>query len=74
LSIEEAKARLRTAARELTLGRLMGPRTWTILAVSVAGGFIAGRIGIITLSRTLLLQRFMPLALALLLGGHRESK
>ena len=74
LTTEEAKARLRAAAQELTVGQLISRRTWTVLAVSVVGGFVAGRIGITTISRALVLQRFVPLALALLLGGHRESK
>ena len=74
LSTEEAKARLRAAAQDLTLGQLIGRRTWTVLAVSVAGGFVAGRVGITTISRTLLLQRFVPLALALFLGGRGHDK
>ena len=73
LSTEEAKARLRAAAQDLTLGHLLGQHTWKFLALSVAGGFVAGRIGITTISRTLLLQRFMPLALALLLNGTKRG-
>ena len=74
LSIDEAKARLRTAAQDLTLSHVIGRRTWSVLALSVAGGFVAGRIGIAAIGRTLLMQRYMPVVFAMLLGGHRESK
>ena len=54
LSTEEAKARLRAAAQGLSLSAWMGRRTWRVLAVSLAGGFIVGRVRISDLTRTLM--------------------
>jgi nitrate reductase NapE component len=71
LSTEEAKARLRAAARELSLSHWLGRRTWSVLAVAVVGGFAVGRLRISVLSRTMLLQRVAPLLLAVMLRRNK---
>jgi hypothetical protein len=44
LTVEEAKARLRAAAQDVTLGALMGgKRSWWLLGTALAAGFVSGR-------------------------------
>jgi hypothetical protein len=64
LSPEEAKARLRAAARELSVDRWIGRRTWSVLAIALAGGFIVGRTRVPAITGTLLMERVVPLLLA----------
>ena len=71
LSTQEAKARLRAAAQELSLSHWLGRRTWTVLALALAGGFVVGRLHISVLSRALLLQRVTPLLLAVMLRRNK---
>jgi hypothetical protein len=71
LSTQEAKARLRAAAQELSLSHWLSQRTWTVLAVALTGGFIVGRLRISVLSRALLLQRVAPLLLAVMLRRNK---
>jgi hypothetical protein len=71
ISTEEAKARLRAAAQELSLSHWLGRRTWTVLAVALAGGFVVGRLRISVLSRALLMQRVAPLLLAVMLRRNK---
>lgn len=71
ISTEEAKARLRAAAQELSLGRWIGRRSWRVLAVSVAGGFIVGRLRLPAMTGALLMQRMAPLLLTVLLSRRR---
>jgi len=61
LSTEEAKARLRAAAADISLSHWIGRRTWSVLAVALVGGFVAGRVPIAGLSRAMLMQRIAPL-------------
>lgn len=70
LSPEEAKARLRAAAQGLGLSALIGRRTWRILAVSLIGGFIVGRLRVSELTRAVVMQRVTPLLLTLLLRNR----
>ena len=56
LSPEEAKARLRAAAQGLSLSKWMGRRTWRVLAVALAGGFIVGRVRVSALTQTMVMQ------------------
>jgi hypothetical protein len=74
LSIEEAKARLREKAENATLGALMAKRTWPLLAMVVAGGFVAARIGLPTLVGSVLIQRAAPILLGVLLGKRHHSE
>ena len=71
LSTQEAKARLRAAAQELSLSHWLGRRTWTVLAVALAGGFVVGRLRIPIITRALLLQRVAPLLLTVMLGRNK---
>ncbi|MEJ2552792.1 MAG: hypothetical protein P8164_05795 [Gammaproteobacteria bacterium] len=71
ISTEEAKARLRAAAQELSLGRWIGKRTWRVLAVSLAGGFIVGRLRLPAMTGAVLMQRVAPLLLTALFSRRR---
>jgi len=71
LSTQEAKARLRAAAQELSLSHWLARRTWTVLAVALAGGFVMGRLRISVLSRSMLMQRVAPLLLAVMLRRNK---
>jgi hypothetical protein len=70
LSTEEAKARLRSAAQGLGLSALMGRRTWRVLALSLIGGFIVGRLRFSELTRAVVMQRVTPLLLTVLLRNR----
>lgn len=71
LSPEEAKARLRAAAQGLSLSKWMGRRTWRVLAVALAGGFIVGRVRVSALTQTMVMQRLAPILLTVLLRNKR---
>lgn len=71
LSTEEAKARLRAAAPGLSLGRWIGQRTWRVLTVSLAGGFIVGRLRFPAVTGALLMQRVAPLLLTVLIRRRK---
>ena len=74
LTPEEAKARLRAAAQQISLTHWMSRRTWRILALALAGGFVVGRLRVPVITSTLLLQRIVPALLAVLLRRRKESK
>jgi hypothetical protein len=74
LSPEEAKARLRAAARELTLSHLIGGHPWRVLAVALAGGFVVGRLRIPAMTGTFLMQRIVPLMFTVWLRGGKSNK
>ncbi len=69
---EEAKARLRAAAQNITLGTWVSKNRWSLLAVVVAGGFVASRLRLPTLLGSVLIQRAAPLLLSTVLGGCRS--
>ena len=70
LSTAEAKARLRAAAQELTLEHLIGPRTWRVLAVALAGGFVFGRMRVTAM---MVMRQIVPLLLTVWLGMRKEQ-
>lgn len=72
LTTEEAKARLRAAAQSVTLGALMGKRTWPLLAAAVAGGFVAARLHLPQRLGPVLIRRAAPILLGALLGRKRS--
>ncbi len=72
LTTEEAKARLRAAAQNVTLGTWVGRNKWSLLAAAVAGGFVASRLRLPNLLSSVLIQRSLPLLLSGLLGGCRS--
>jgi len=63
LTPEEAKARLRAAAQELGVNHWVGERTWRVLVLALAGGYIAGHARIPAVMGTRLIQRVVPLLL-----------
>ena len=71
LSTEEAKARLRAAARGLSLGPWVRQHSWRVLGLSLVGGFVVGRMRISALTRTAMMQRIVPLLLTVLVS-HRK--
>lgn len=68
LTPEEAKARLRAAAQNVTLAAVVSRSAWPLLAVAVAGGFIAARLRLPKLLGSVVIQRAAPLLLGALLG------
>lgn len=74
LSTEEAKANLRAASQELSLNHLIGRSTWSVLAVSMVGGFVAGRVRIPAMTGNLLMQRIAPLLIAVWLQKYKGNK
>lgn len=70
LTVEEAKARLRTAAQNATLGSMISKRTWPLLLLAVAGGFVAARLSLPTLVGSVVVRRAAPLLLGALLGSR----
>ena len=73
LTPAEAKARLRAAAQQVSLTNWMSRRTWRVLALALAGGFVVGRLRVPAITGTLL-QRIAPVLLSVLLWRHKESK
>jgi hypothetical protein len=71
LTPEEAKVRLRAAAQQLRLTIVTGRGGWSVLAAALAGGFIAGRMRLPNMARTLLMRRIAPALLAILFGKRR---
>jgi len=71
LNTEEAKARLRAAARGLSLGPWVRQHSWRVLGLSLVGGFVVGRIRISALTRTMMMQRIVPLLLTVLVGRSK---
>ena len=63
LTPEEAKAKLRTAAQQVSLTNWMSRRTWRVLALALAGGFVVGRLRIPVIATTLLVQQIAPVLL-----------
>lgn len=64
LTVEEAKARLRAAAQDVTLGALMGgKRSWWLLGAALMGGFVAGRGQLRKAAGSVLIQRLAPMLL-----------
>ena len=74
LSTEEAKAKLRAASQELSLNHLIGRSTWSVLAVSMIGGFVVGRMRIPAMTGNLLMQRIAPLMIAVWLQKYKGNK
>ncbi len=74
LTPEEAKARLRAAAQQLSLTTWMSRHTWRALALALAGGFVVGRLRVPVITGTLLMQRIAPLLLTVLLRRRKETK
>ena len=74
LSTEEAKAKLRAASQELSLNHLIGRSTWSVLAVSMIGGFVVGRMRIPAMTGNLLMQRIAPLMIAVWLQKYKVNK
>ena len=72
LSPEEAKAKLREAARELSASHWIGRRTWSVLGVALAGGFVAGRLRVSAVTGALLMERIVPLLLTVWLSRKRS--
>ncbi len=73
LSTAEAKARLRLAAQNVTFGALIGKQTWPLMAVAVAGGFVAARLRLPAALGSIVIQRFAPILLSVLLGKKRTQ-
>jgi len=64
LTTEEAKARLRAAAQDVTLGAVMGgKRSWWLLGAALLGGFVAGRGRLPQAAGSVLIQRLAPMLL-----------
>ena len=74
LTPEEAKARLRAAALQVSLTNWMGRRTWRVLGLALAGGFIVGRLRITATTGTLLMRRITPMLLTVLLQKRKDGK
>lgn len=72
LTPQEAKARLRAAAQQLSQAT-WGTRRWRILGLALAGGFVTGclRAPAFT-SRPWILQKLAPMLLAMFLGRRRR--
>lgn len=68
LTTDEAKARLRAAAQDVTLTSLIGKTSWLLIAAAVAGGFAAARLRLPSLLGSVLIQRAAPMLLSLFLG------
>ena len=73
LTPEEAKTRLRAAAQQVSLTNWMSRRTWRVLALALAGGFVVGRLRVPVITGSLL-QRIAPVLLTVLLRRRKESK
>jgi hypothetical protein len=74
LSPEEAKAKLRAAGQELSLNHLIGRSTWSVLAVSLVGGYVVGRMRIPAMTGNVLMQRIAPLLIAVWLQKYKGHK
>ncbi|WKE65312.1 hypothetical protein PVT67_16855 [Gallaecimonas kandeliae] len=71
LTPDEAKARLRQAADQASLGLWVGRHPWPVMAAALVGGFVVGRIGVTALARTPLARRFAPVLLRLVWDWRR---
>lgn len=74
LTTEEAKARLRAAAQNVTLGAWVSRNKWSLLTAAVAGGFIAARLRLPSLLGSVLIGRTVPLLLDILAVSRSGSK
>lgn len=66
LTPEEAKARLRAAAQSASPRVWISQHKWGILAVALAGGFLAGRTRVPIMARAIMMQQLTPLLLSAL--------
>ena len=71
LTPDEAKARLRASAQEVSLGTWVGQHKWAVLSVALAGGFFIGRVGIPIAARAMLIRQVTPILLTLFIRGKR---
>lgn len=74
LTTEEAKARLRAAAQNVTLGAWVSRNKWSLLTAAVAGGFIAARLRLPSLFGSVLIGRAVPLLWDILAVNRPRSK
>ncbi|MDZ4263541.1 MAG: hypothetical protein U1B30_14570 [Pseudomonadota bacterium] len=74
LTTEEAKARLRAAAQNLTLSTWIGKNKWSLLAAAVAGGFVAARLRLPSLLGSVFIGRAVPLLWDILAVNRPRSK
>jgi hypothetical protein len=63
LTPEEAKARLRAAAQQLSLTDWISERRWSVLAAALASGFIAGRTRAPIMAHAMLVRQVVPMLL-----------
>lgn len=73
LTPEEAKARLRAAAQGTSPKVWISQHKWGILAVALAGGFLAGRTRVPIMARAILMQQLTPLLLTALSQKRRNQ-
>lgn len=74
LSPEEAKACLRAAAQQITLVDWMSQHTWRVLALSLAGGIIVGRLRVPIFAGSMMMQRLVPILLTVFLRNRKRAK
>lgn len=65
LTPEEAKAKLRAAAQNVSMTNWMSRRRWRLILISLAGGFIAGRLRIPIISSARIMQQIVPALLTM---------
>ena len=69
LTPDEAKQRLRDAAQQVNLSQWVGRHRWQVMVAALVGGFIVGRVGIRALAQGMLVSRFAPSLLTLMMPG-----
>jgi hypothetical protein len=74
LTPEEAKARLRKAAQQVSLDRWVGQHPWQVLVGALIGGFIVGRVGVSAVARTIVARRVAPMLLTMVIPKKRKEK
>lgn len=73
LTTAEAKARLRAAAQNVTIGAWPTQGRWPLL-IAAAAGFVAGRLRLPTLLGSALCRRAAPMLLSMLLTRKKADQ
>ncbi len=73
LTTAEAKARLRAAAQNVTIGGWVSKGGWPLLGVAAVAGFMAARLRLSELASSAMVRRAVPILLDMLLTRKKTE-
>ena len=73
LTVAEAKARLRVAAHNVTIGAWAGQVGWPLLGAATVAGFVVARLRLPSLAGSAIVSRTVPILLNMLLTRKKSD-